>query len=485
MHRILVFILLVILFVSCSGISKVLVIKQGQTMVVSKTIDLKGKDWVLPKNATLTCTSKGKIKNGRIVGQNSVIENLQVESVRFSGSFNVVSISLLNNMDSLFCDISKFGNLQILGNGHIVQSTSFGAIRNVNVEMRDVAFDRTNCKGPFLYPIGNGNNTFVIEDCRFDNIPEIELLKPRNMLNPVIRGCEFNGLLNTSCRSKATIVLNRFYECKGNISFENNTVKNCYGVAVNGIGYSKDDEITVSIRNNEISNVSNGGIVFNGGEVLNVCVENNAIFNTFCFGSQFDGERGVAENAAINFHGFHNLSIRNNTITDCIHSLALDLDGTSDDCSQKKGIRVICAGNTMRNVLHSCLFGVTDAEIYNNVLDIADQSSATSIISALSLNSCHNVEVRDNEFRLIKTNKTSAYPILIKQNTNRASGKINIHNNIIESDSNVYLMIYNGFTGEVEVENNKATSTKTSSPLKWVNNSKSKGIRVKDKNVYR
>lgn len=91
-------------------------------------------------------------------------------------------------MDSLFCDISKFDNLQILGNGHIVRSTSFGAIRNVNVEMRDVVFDCMNCKGPFLYPIGNGNNTFVIEDCKLDNIPEIELLKPRNMLNPVIRG---------------------------------------------------------------------------------------------------------------------------------------------------------------------------------------------------------------------------------------------------------------------------------------------------------
>lgn len=262
-------------------------------------------------------------------------------------------------------------------------------------------------------------------------------------------------------------------------------MKDCFGVAVNGIEYSKDDEVSVGIRNNEISNVSNGGIVFNGGEVLNVCVENNTIFNTFCFGSQFDGERGAAENAVINFHGFHNLSIRNNTITDCIHSVALDLDGTSDDGSQKKGMGAICTGNTMHNVLHLCLFGVTDAEIYNNVIDIADQSSTTSTFSALSLNSCHNVEVCDNEFRLIKTNKTSAYPILIKQNTNRASGKINIHNNIIESDSNVYLMIYNGFTGEVEAENNKATSTKTSSPLKWVNNSRSKGIRLEDKNVYR
>lgn len=461
-----------------------LVIKRGQTIAVSKIIDLKGKDWILPKNATVACTSKGKIKNGRIIGQDSSIEGLHVESVRFAGTFNAIGISLLNDVDSLFCDISKFGNLQILGNGHIVRSTSFGAIRNVNVEIRDVVFDCTNCKGPFLYPIGNGNNTFVIEDCKFDNIPEIELLKPRNMLNPVIKRCEFNGLLNSSCRSKATIVLNRFYECKGNISFENNTVKNCFGVAVNGIGYSKDDEVSVSIRNNEISNVSNGGIVFNGGEVLNVYVENNTILNTFCFGSQFGGERGIAENAAINFHGFHDLSIRNNTITGCIHSAALDLDGTSDDGSQKKGIGVICAGNTMRNVLQTCLFGVTDAGIYNNVIDIAEQSSATSTISALSLNSCHNVEVSDNEFRLIKPNKTSAYPILIKQNANRTSGKINIHNNIIESDSNVYLMIYNSFTGEVEAENNKAISINTSAPLRWVNNSKSKGVHVKDKNVY-
>jgi len=46
-------------------------------------------------------------------------------------------------------------------------------------------------------------------------------------------------------------------------------------------------------------------------------------------------------------------------------------------------------------------------------------------------------------------------------------------------------MIYNGFTGEVDADKNTAISTTSSAPLKWVNNSKSKGIRVKDKNVYR
>ena len=46
-------------------------------------------------------------------------------------------------------------------------------------------------------------------------------------------------------------------------------------------------------------------------------------------------------------------------------------------------------------------------------------------------------------------------------------------------------MIYNGFTGEVDADKNKATSTTSSTPLKWVNNSKSKGIRVMDKNVYK
>lgn len=480
-----IFVPLFLFLVSCSTIRTIPNLSKGQQYKLTKTLDLKGKDWILPESVTLVCASKGKIKNGIIVGQSSSVENLQVVSVRFTGSFESISISLQDDVDSLLYSITGVRVLRIFGNGHTVRSTNFGLMRDVDVYFKNVIFDCSDCKDVFFYPIGNGMCTFVIEECSFVNIPEIELLKPRNMLNPVIRGCVFNGLLNDGVRRKSTIVLNRFYGCKGNIVFENNIVQDCYGVAVNGIEYSKKDGVTVSIKNNVIKNVSNGGIVFNGGEVTNIRIENNEISNVFCFGSQFKGEKGNAENAAINFHGFHNLHILNNTIADCTNSLSLDLDGTASDGTQEKGKLLVCTGNVMRNVFQSCLFGVQDAEFFGNQIEIANQPSATSAVSAITLNACHDVHLHNNTIILLKSKQTSAFPIIVRQNINRTSGKINLHNNIISSDSDVYLMIYNGFTGEVDADKNTAISTTSSVPLKWVNNSKSKGIRVKDKNVYR
>lgn len=480
-----IFIPLFLFLTSCSTVRTIPNLSKGQEYKLTKTLDLKGKDWILPEGATLVCASKGKIKNGIIVGQNSSVDYLRVESVRFTGSFKSICISLQNDVDSLFYGITGVRALRIFGNGHIVRSTNFGLMRHVDVFFKDVMFDCSNCKDVFLYPIGNGMNTFIIEKCNFVNIPEIELLKPRNMLNPVIRGCVFNGLLDSGSRRKSTIVLNRFYGCKGDIVFEDNIVQDCYGVAVNGIQYSKKDGVTVSIKHNVIKNVSNGGIVFNGGEVTNIQIKNNKISNVFCFGIQFDGEKGNAENAAINFHGFHNLYVLNNSITDCTNSLALDFDGTASDGTQEKGTHLVCMGNVMRNVCQSYLFGVQGAEFFENQIEIADQPLATSAVSTITLNACHDVYLHHNTIILPKPKQVSAYPIVVRQNTNRTSGKIHLHNNIISSDSGVYLMLYNGFTGEVDADKNKATSITSSTPLKWVNNSKSKGIRVMDKNVYK
>lgn len=469
----------------CSTLRSIPRLEEGQVYRLSKTLDLRGQDWHLPTNSILECSSKGLVKNGRIIGDKSETDNLRIEDVTFSGLYKKLDISLQSDVDSLCYDISGLMSLRIDGNGYQIRNTQFGIIRSVDIDFQNVTFDCSNCQGTFLYAIGNGKNMFSVKHCRFVNIPEIELLVPRNMLNPSIQACEFQGRINEDARTKAAVVLNRFYSCKGNIRFEDNKVENCFGIAVDGIGYSKDNGVTVSIKNNTIANVSNGGIVFNGGEVTNVIVENNTISNVFCFGPQFDGEGGHAENAAINFHGFHNLEISHNTITNCSNSLALDLDGTSSDGTQDKGKHLNCYDNTISGACQSYLFGVEDADIHNNTIEIADQPSASSSISAITLNACSTIKLYDNDFRISKPTKSNAYPILVRQNTNRQSGKIEVYNNTVESDSKVYLMIYDGFTGEIEAKDNNAKSIISSKPLMWVNNSKSKGIRVQDENIYR
>ena len=470
---------------SCLAMKSIPRLDRGQVFKISETLDLKGEDWYLPENSTLECSSNGLIKNGRIIGNKSETKKLRVENVRFSGAYGKLDIELQSDADSLCYDMSVTSSLHINGNGYKVRKTQFGIIRSADVNFQNVTFDCSDCQGSFLYAIGNGENVFSVRNCKFVNIPEVELLVPRNMRNPSIRLCEFQGRVNEGARTKATVVLNRFYECSGNIRFEDNKVENCFGVAVDGIGNSKEKEVTVTIKNNTIKNVSNGGIVFNGGEVTNVVVENNTISNIFCFGSQFDGEGGHAENAAINFHGFNKLRISHNIVTDCRNSLAMDLDGTSADGTQDKGKGLTCYGNTIANTRQPYLFGVQDADFYGNHIEIVAQPSSNSTISAITLNACSNVKVHDNDFRVVKPLHANAYPILICQNTNRQSGKIELYKNVIMSDSKVYLMIYDGFTGELDAKDNDAKSTISSEPLMWVNNSKSKGIRVRDENEYR
>lgn len=460
---------------------------QGYDNVIKviSPIDLKGETWHLPVNAILCCETNGKVINGTIVGENAGIKNLNVENVRFSGSFSHLEISLLNNIDSLFIGKVNAKGLYINGNGHIVSSTSFGILRNINIYFKDIVFDCKNVKGVFLYPIGNGNNTFVIENCIFNNVPEIELLNPRKMLNPAIRGCRFNGLLYSNKRTKSQLLLNRFYECKGNIIFENNEIKDCFGTAVGGIGYKLTDSVSVFIKNNKIMNVSNGGIVFSGGHVTNVSVDNNYISNVYCLGAFTGNNQGFAENSAINFHGFSNLDIQYNTIVDCRNSYALDLDGSYLNSMENKGRHLNCSHNNFYNVLSPILFNVSDAVFSHNIIKIINQDNPKSPVSALIINSCSNIRIYGNVMEIKNPVNTRVYPIVVRQNTGRKSGNITITENTIKTDGKFYLMIHKGFSGELVADKNSTFSTKTNAPLLWVNNSVSATIRVADKNVYR
>lgn len=475
----------VLILTSCVATKKVPVIQSNHEYHLERNIDLNGQDWILPDGAKIVCSKNGLVKNGRIIGRYASLINVRVESVSFSGSFRVLDIELMTDVDSLCYDISCLENFILKGNNHIVSSTSLGVLKNTNICIEDVMFDCTRCDGPFLYAIGNGLNTFVVENSKFINVPEIELLIARNVKAPLIRGCQFIGIANKFPRTIRTLVLNRFYECKGNVVFDRNLVRDCFGIAVGGIGFSKEDSVSVMITNNTICNVTNGGIVFNGGTVSNVLVTHNVISNVFCCGTQFDSEKGNAENAAINFHGFNNLTINNNTITNCIYSSAMDIDGSAKDGSQNNGVALACTDNKMENVLNTSLLGVKNAEIARNIISIAVRDSVCSTVSAININACDSLSLNSNRILITKPQNRSAYPIILCQNSNLSSGTIIIDNNTIMSDSDVYLMIYEGFTGSVSASNNNAISTTEFVPLKWVNNSQAKGININDKNIYK
>ena len=138
------------------------------------------------------------MKNGRVLGWNASVVNVTVEFVHFSGSFRELDIQLMNDVDLLCYDVSAIGSLNVQSMLLVLLLSEPYATQC----FKEVVFDCERSTSPFLYVIGNGQNAFSVEGCRFINISEIELLKPRNMLNPVVRGCEFCGLLREGGRTK-------------------------------------------------------------------------------------------------------------------------------------------------------------------------------------------------------------------------------------------------------------------------------------------
>lgn len=461
--------LILILFISGCKVPIVLpTIKQSQTYIFSQTIDLQGNVWRLPKNSIIKGEQKSFLKNGIVVGDSSSLINVQLSNIKLSGNYKDIDITLMDDTDTLILHNTSFQSLRINGNDHIIGTSNFGIIRNCDIRLYNISFDCKNAKNPFLYSISSKKNKFVVENCQFKNIPEIELLMPRGMQNPIIRNCTFEGLVTSRVKRKQEkVALIRFYGCYGNVIFEGNTVHNCFGIAVDGIGFSEEKSNTLSIKNNVIKNVTNGGVVFNGGIIHNAVVEGNTISNVFCCGKLSDSDSRLAENSAINFHGFKKLAIRNNTIEDCIRSSAIDLDGTlSADVSVGKGEDVDIEGNTFNRIINPILYGVSNANISNNYFNYMEDETSTGSESGLIINSCDDIKVNNNSFTVVDTSNREIYPIIVRQKSGRTSGKIEIKDNRIRTNGSFFLKISKGFNGILDMMHNDTESTTTGKPLK-------------------
>lgn len=447
-------------------------LKEGETFRVSKNIDLKGQEWHLPKGAILIGSKRGNIKNGQLIGNHCSLRNIALYNVRMKGQFKEVVVTLSKDVDSLVLNGSTFTSLSIDGKGHRATITCLGKQRGADIALRNIILDCKSSSGPFLYPISEGTNRFLLEDCQFTNIPEIELLCIRGALNPEIRNCKFYGLVTKSSkRHRSTLPMIRFYGCHGDICFDGNVINNCFGIALDGIGHSEATNNIVKICNNVIDSVTNGGVVFNGGTIHNVTVENNRISNVHCLGSQFEKEAFLAENAVINFHGFKNLRIQNNIIRDCPYAYGLDLDGTlSSDLSVCKGETATIRGNKWERVLTTILFGVRDVQLTDNTFLYAGQSDVPAVQNGLSLNSCYDITITNNSITAYRAGN-EVYPIVIGQNRNRTSGTINIKGNTIKSDGDISVMVRETFSGTVKQGGNTTISTRTKKPLKVVDRS--------------
>ncbi len=373
-------------------------LKENTQYVIKKSIDLQGRTITVPKGSTLVFKRRGSLSNGALKGEGALLENPKLESIHFFGSFVNKEIVISDRMDGetdfwgllkafpeskiiLDKDITigdspkkdlELSQFVIEGNGHTIHVSACPHIRKADVRIENVVFDCRNAGEFVIYAIGEPGKSFAVRNCRFVNLPETTAICPRAYSNGVvIEECSLLGTLTAGSKRKNEYIgLILVYNCEGQVIVRNNVVKNCFGVAIDGLGFKPDERSSVLVENNEIDFVSNGGIAFVGGEVWNAVVRGNVISRTHALGAQFPKEIDGGPNSAINFHGFRNAVVEDNRVSDCPHSSCMDFDGSaSGKVGIAKGTCLQVRNNKCKNAGNVALFYVQDVQFCQNAFE--------------------------------------------------------------------------------------------------------------------
>lgn len=454
--------------------------KEGTKYVIKNPIDLHGENIKIPLGSTLEFSNQGLLKNGTLTGNETTLKHPILHKIFFKGTFanNAITVNDAFDAETDFWNLVKcfpkaditlakdimlpdapvkditIDRFHINGKGHTITVGTCPILRNVDVCISNIVFDCKKAKEHIIYALGiTPKHRFTASNCKFYNTPEATSLCPRAYTDVLIKDCTITGMLNkNSRRSKQFTAQILIYECTGNVIVKNNIIKNCFGAGIDGIGFKPNKNSHVLIKCNTIDNVTNGGIVFAGGDVWNVTVQNNIISNTHVLGNNFDDENNGGPNSAINFHGFHNIVVKNNTITDCLNSLAMTFNGSaSGNTMVKKGSNLRVHNNRCTRTGHIALFVVEDVSFKGNAFINDDTNASQSIVS---VSGASNIEIKSNQFRLAKGIIKSYYPVYITDAGIVPSGRIKIEDNRISTNDKYFIFVNTHFTGNCEVGKN-------------------------------
>jgi hypothetical protein len=508
-RRVLTFLLFGLIALPIAGQKKVVVnpsrpiqeqlAKSDTRYVFKNPIDLQGSNLLIPDGCILEFRGKGLLSNGTLTGNETMLKRPKLQKIRFNGTFANELITINNSFDAEFdfwnfikcfpyADIllSKdiilpdapekdmtIHRLHINGEGHTITVCRCPILRDVDVWLKNITFDCTRAQEFIIYALGiTPEHRFSVCNCKFINVPEAMSLCPRAYSQVLIEGCSITGILDgDSRRTKEYISQILVYACNGRIIVRNNTLKNCFGIGINGIGYKPNEQATVLVEGNTIDYVANGGIVFSGGEVWNATVRNNHISHTHALGKQFDGEIDGGPNSAINFHGFYNVLIENNTIDNCPNSSSFDFDGSlSGKTGIEKGTGLVVQNNIITRSGGIAFFVVQDVKFANNTLQSANNADDQHYFD---ISGSRNLIIHGNNLKLNKGRAKKYYPIYITDTKTVKCGKIKIGGNVVSTDGQHFVFINAAFTGECQIEENTVRSSGSKDgTLSVVNNSK-------------
>lgn len=466
---------------------------------IRQPIDYQGKSLILPHNSVLEFKGEGKLYNCHLVGNNAKVINPRFENVTFGGTFTNRRVVISKHTFSGIVDLwglaecfpeaelvldaniqaanarekdIKIRQFHLNGNNYTVHLAGNPILRNTDINIRNVVFDCAEAKERVIYAIGGKEDIFVIIGCVFKNLNEITSICARGFNDVTIENCQILGRMNENSKRKSQFMAQVLvYECGSNVLIRNNTIKNCYGSAIEGLGFVLDENARIIVENNTIDKVTNGGIVFTGGTVSNAVVRENRISNTHYLGNQFENESESGPNSAINFHGFKNARIQNNIITDCKKSACFAFNGEQTGVKKvAKGTGLYVSNNTCSRVGAMGVMVVSDVVFTGNTFqnDISNKSGMFIMIRG-----ARDVVFENNVIQAYKGNVKTYYPFVISDHEDIASGLIRIKDNEIRTDGNILVFVNQHFNGECRIDDNVISSSgRKDGAVSVVNNSK-------------
>ena len=169
------FVLLLLTIISCNAQTPLcgLALIEGGTTIINSVIDINGGQLILPKNITLNFERGGRLKNGKIVGNNTSIVGYKqgiFDNVEISGQWYVKYIS--TDMFEDLMNVNSLKNVFALTNGNVKNVVK---IEDKEFRIAAIRVDETILKVPSnTEVIFNGTIKMLPNDFTNYNIIELE-----------------------------------------------------------------------------------------------------------------------------------------------------------------------------------------------------------------------------------------------------------------------------------------------------------------------
>lgn len=371
------------------------------TYIVKSAINMVGASVTVPSGSTIKFENGGRISNGTLTGDDTVIDTNEGLQCTLAGTF-VAREGVINatNMANALAhiktpvfrvvadmtlsngfDTTTIADTTIDGQGHTLTIPSLSiSTQGNNITIKDCTINTSETRvisvDAFCFGLVDsvGGSIAMLQNVGFVSLVGSVYLRGYN--DAIIEDCSLVGATaSAGSRKGAAILLDNQSVHVSGCTFSG------LAKATHIMGGTSADKAS-EINNNTVTDCD-GGFISNGGIVNNYSIVRNTLRNV--------GQTGGAEKSNINIHGMDlGITVTNNSIIDFIGS-PLDLDSSlSGVPNPNTNPHLLVSGNTIVGSLtygNLLIWQIKDAVFSNNIV---------KNIAKIVTRNCKNLTIKDN-----------------------------------------------------------------------------------------